>query len=911
MTDEQIANLLKTEAEKLRMLCHGYKSIEVSPLLFHYALDQRIQQSDDLLYNLKHNYFDILRKFAEAEKAFPKPMGEITEVRDIYKDGVRPVKKKIREIWQHLFHNIHLPNQRQDERERIMNLKLKRETVAEEISLNNSTVKMPQRPQSERRTALLLSSTGKKESFMNKLGQKLSKNKKYIRIIMKGKKQKDLNKMKEEKQNLLDDSVKYLGKQIDPYSAQHKKDINFYREVLLNDANIVPESRVVISKNQLLKIKEEKFQPKSARELFNKKNFKTASISTFDQKPFDKTKLMKDIDLRPYVPDPSINYMDLQGFKLPQERKFEIASRDMSDSAHTQNMLRRLTHSETNKSALQQSNSGIKRQNSLQSFDKDFEKPSSEHQLEDYGTERFMKRPQSVAESSRRPLSIERHSQAIRDMNHHIQTDGNMPLDHFKSKQLEQFFTEASSGIKQPHPISTRNTLMEAKISLDRQVKEAKQQKIIQMELNKKRNAGYMPEMRRKDIMNQRKKIHQDPIEIDRRPSGIIAQGDLVEQDSIYDLKQQEEALNMSDLSTQKKEFDIKQDDDEGEELMIDREQEKEEVMKFNQRSMMSQDIIIPQKRVEEFVQSISNEDKPQETTEEFKKAVNKFSIRNMRAPSANLNAVKKIQFLNIHNQEDLNPNIQQDKQTTPDGKQLKPSSRLISARVGGSNSKYNKPMSILDSQQNRIMTARDSHQTRGGLISATTRPQTAFNSSYKTNKERFMRTQRAKSSYRMFAPSSASQRRQGSPPGAGQNFSNRHQHTFDKTYSTTITSPRINQKDMIIMKLNMIGKQCKEERKDIKAQIRVLKQGHARETKKMNNIQEKIEQKCMTVIELGQKKDALRDFRYEKHTFIYGKIDQGMGHYLRADGYDRVEVSEKISKLNGKYAFMAENIKI
>ena len=54
-----------------------------------------------------------------------------------------------------------------------------------------------------------------------------------------------------------------------------------------------------------------------------------------------------------------------------------------------------------------------------------------------------------------------------------------------------------------------------------------------------------------------------------------------------------------------------------------------------------------------------------------------------------------------------------------------------------------------------------------------------------------------------------------------------------------------------------------------------------------------------------------MKDFRYEKHTFIYGKIDQGMGHYLRADGYDRVEVSERISKLNGKYAFMAENIKI
>ena len=36
------------------------------------------------------------------------------------------------------------------------------------------------------------------------------------------------------------------------------------------------------------------------------------------------------------------------------------------------------------------------------------------------------------------------------------------------------------------------------------------------MELNKKRNAAYMPEMRRKDILNQKKKIQSDPIEIDR-----------------------------------------------------------------------------------------------------------------------------------------------------------------------------------------------------------------------------------------------------------------------------------------------------------------------------------------------------------------------------------------------------------
>ena len=61
--------------------------------------------------------------------------------------------------------------------------------------------------------------------------------------------------------------------------------------------------------------------------------------------------------------------------------------------------------------------------------------------------------------------------------------------------------------------------------------------------------------------------------------------------------------------------------------------------------------------------------------------------------------------------------------------------------------------------------------------------------------------------------------------------------------------------------------------------------------------------------MELGQKNEALREFHFDKHTFIYG--NEGKGRYLRRDGYDRVEVSERITKLNGKYAFMAENIKI
>lgn len=37
------------------------------------------------------------------------------------------------------------------------------------------------------------------------------------------------------------------------------------------------------------------------------------------------------------------------------------------------------------------------------------------------------------------------------------------------------------------------------------------------MELNKKRNAAYIPEMRKKDILNQKKKIQSEPIDLERQ----------------------------------------------------------------------------------------------------------------------------------------------------------------------------------------------------------------------------------------------------------------------------------------------------------------------------------------------------------------------------------------------------------
>lgn len=87
-------------------------------------------------------------------------------------------------MWSELYHDIHIPNQRADEIERIKNLKLKRETIAEEVSINNS-VKL-KRSNTERRCAMLLSSDVKKQNFASNIRSRKSKNRKFVQTIMKG-----------------------------------------------------------------------------------------------------------------------------------------------------------------------------------------------------------------------------------------------------------------------------------------------------------------------------------------------------------------------------------------------------------------------------------------------------------------------------------------------------------------------------------------------------------------------------------------------------------------------------------------------------------------------------------------------------------------------------------------------------
>lgn len=59
---------------------------------------------------MKVNYRNIMNKFVDISKENPKVKGEIKDIKDIYKEDVRPVKHKIREVWSELFHKIHLPN---------------------------------------------------------------------------------------------------------------------------------------------------------------------------------------------------------------------------------------------------------------------------------------------------------------------------------------------------------------------------------------------------------------------------------------------------------------------------------------------------------------------------------------------------------------------------------------------------------------------------------------------------------------------------------------------------------------------------------------------------------------------------------------------------------------------------------
>ena len=89
-----------------------------------------------------------------------------------------------------------------------------------------------------------------------------------MKNIIIGKGSVDMEQAKLEKKQFLDDSVKYADKKIDPYATQQKRDAEFYREILLKDANVIPESRDISSKPvdpekaKLLKVK-------TSRELFN------------------------------------------------------------------------------------------------------------------------------------------------------------------------------------------------------------------------------------------------------------------------------------------------------------------------------------------------------------------------------------------------------------------------------------------------------------------------------------------------------------------------------------------------------------------------------------------------------------------------------------------------------------------
>ncbi len=63
--------------------------------------------------------------------------------------------------------------------------------------------------------------------------------------------------------------------------------------------------------------------------------------------------------------------------------------------------------------------------------------------------------------------------------------------------------------------------MSEAIETLEKEVRQRRQGKVVEMELSKKRNQMYLPETRRKDIISQRKKIHKEAVELQITPRKI------------------------------------------------------------------------------------------------------------------------------------------------------------------------------------------------------------------------------------------------------------------------------------------------------------------------------------------------------------------------------------------------------
>ena len=80
-----------------------------------------------------------------------------------------------------------------------------------------------------------------------------------------------------------------------------------------------------------------------------------------------------------------------------------------------------------------------------------------------------------------------------------------MQIRSFKNLKIEKFFNKVMSTAE-IQPFSTEAVLKEVKGKLEKKVKKAKKIKNVHMILNKNR-INQMPDLRKKDIINMRKKI--------------------------------------------------------------------------------------------------------------------------------------------------------------------------------------------------------------------------------------------------------------------------------------------------------------------------------------------------------------------------------------------------------------------
>ena len=151
---------------------------------------------------MKHTYRHILESMFNLQATSVQPHGAPEDIKEVYAEGVRPVRERFRDMWMTIYEQLHEPHQRDEEIERIRQLKLQRENVAETLMAKADELTISKKTSSDQ--------TLLKES---KSQIDLNASRKQLRVVLKAaSKKSDLKRLTKDKQSLMDDSVRFLGK---------------------------------------------------------------------------------------------------------------------------------------------------------------------------------------------------------------------------------------------------------------------------------------------------------------------------------------------------------------------------------------------------------------------------------------------------------------------------------------------------------------------------------------------------------------------------------------------------------------------------------------------------------------------------------------------------------------------------